>query len=132
MLRSSVGATRGESQLKRPHYQKPNCGKVQVKVNTWRTWNVRGDEDGKARDNPAGKGPKFRSFAEMRRNVRHAGLCRTLERKLWFVCGSEIALEVRFEVFTAVTMKNVVFWDIKPQSVLHRRHIMSPLQSTAS
>jgi hypothetical protein len=25
-----------------------------------------------------------------------------------------------FEVFTAVTMKNVVFWDIKTQFVLHR------------
>jgi hypothetical protein len=39
---------------------------------------------------------------------------------------------VRFEVFTAVTMKNVVFWDIKTQFVLHRRHIMAPLQSPAS
>jgi hypothetical protein len=38
----------------------------------------------------------------------------------------------RFEVFTAVTMKNVVFWDIKTQFVLHRRHITSPLQSPAS
>jgi hypothetical protein len=38
---------------------------------------------------------------------------------------------VRSEVFTAVTMKNVVFWDIKPQFVLHRRHITSPLQSPA-
>jgi hypothetical protein len=27
-------------------------------------------------------------------------------------------------------MKNVVFWDIKPQFVLHRRHIMSPLESS--
>jgi hypothetical protein len=35
---------------------------------------------------------------------------------------------VRFGVFTAVTMKNVVFWDIKPQFVLHRRHITSPLR----
>jgi hypothetical protein len=26
----------------------------------------------------------------------------------------------------AVTMKDVVFWDIKPQFVLHRRHIPSP------
>jgi hypothetical protein len=32
-------------------------------------------------------------------------------------------ISVRFEVFTAVTMKNVVCWDIKPQFVLHRRHI---------
>jgi hypothetical protein len=30
---------------------------------------------------------------------------------------------LRFEVSTAVTMKNVVFWDIKTQFVLHRRHI---------
>jgi hypothetical protein len=27
---------------------------------------------------------------------------------------------VRFEVFTAVTIKNVVFWDIKPSSYLTR------------
>jgi hypothetical protein len=39
---------------------------------------------------------------------------------------------VRLEVFTAVTVKNVVFWDIKTQFVLHRRHITSPLQSPAS
>jgi hypothetical protein len=38
---------------------------------------------------------------------------------------------VRFEVFTAVTMKNVVFWDIKSQFLLHKRHIRSPLQSPA-
>jgi hypothetical protein len=36
---------------------------------------------------------------------------------------------VRFEVLTAVTMKNGVFWDIRTQFVLHRRHITSPLQS---
>jgi hypothetical protein len=28
-------------------------------------------------------------------------------------------------------MKNVIFWDIKPQFILHRRHITSLLQSTA-
>jgi hypothetical protein len=38
----------------------------------------------------------------------------------------------RFDVFTAVTMKYTVFWDIKHQSVLHRRHITSPLQSSAT
>jgi hypothetical protein len=38
----------------------------------------------------------------------------------------------RFEVCTAVTMKNVVFWDIKTQFVPHRRHITSPLQSPGS
>jgi hypothetical protein len=36
---------------------------------------------------------------------------------------------VRFEVFTAVTMKNAIFWDIKSQFVPHRRHITSPLPS---
>jgi hypothetical protein len=39
---------------------------------------------------------------------------------------------VRFEVITAVAMKNAVFWDIKTQFILHRRHITSPLQSPAS
>jgi hypothetical protein len=39
---------------------------------------------------------------------------------------------VIFEVFTAVTMKNAVFWDIKTQFILHRRHITSPLQSSTS
>jgi hypothetical protein len=38
---------------------------------------------------------------------------------------------VRCEVFTAVTMKNAVIWDIKTQFVLHRRHITFPLQSPA-
>jgi hypothetical protein len=38
---------------------------------------------------------------------------------------------VRFEVITAVAMKNVVFWDIGTQFVLHRRHITSLLLSPA-
>jgi hypothetical protein len=38
---------------------------------------------------------------------------------------------VRFQVSTAVTMKNAVFWDIKTQFILHRRHITSLLQSAA-
>jgi hypothetical protein len=33
--------------------------------------------------------------------------------------------KVRFEAFTAVTMKNAVFWDIKTQFILHRRHYFS-------
>jgi hypothetical protein len=32
---------------------------------------------------------------------------------------------VRFEVFTAVTMKNAVFWDIKTKFVPHRKHYVS-------
>jgi hypothetical protein len=39
---------------------------------------------------------------------------------------------VRFDVLTAVTIKNVVFWDIKTQFVLYRRHITSLLESPAS
>jgi hypothetical protein len=38
---------------------------------------------------------------------------------------------VRVEDSTAVTMENVVFWDIKTQFVPHRRHITSPLQNPA-
>jgi hypothetical protein len=41
-------------------------------------------------------------------------------------------VHIRFEVFTAVTMKNIVFWDIKTLSVLHRRHITFPLQRPES
>jgi hypothetical protein len=42
-------------------------------------------------------------------------------REIYYVSATDSI----FEVFTAVTMKNVVFWDIKPQFVLHRRHITS-------
>jgi hypothetical protein len=38
---------------------------------------------------------------------------------------------VGLEVFTAVTMKNVVLWDVKTEFAPHRRHITSPLQSPA-
>jgi hypothetical protein len=41
-------------------------------------------------------------------------------------------LHVRFEVFTAVTMKNAVYCDIKTQPITHNRHITSPLQSPVS
>jgi hypothetical protein len=44
------------------------------------------------------------------------------DKHLWFYVG--------FEVFTAVTMKNVVFLDIKTQFVPHRRHITSSLRSS--
>jgi hypothetical protein len=43
----------------------------------------------------------------------------------------ELRNKVKLEVFTAVTMKNVAFWDIKTQFVPHRRHTTSPLQSPA-
>jgi hypothetical protein len=41
--------------------------------------------------------------------------------------GSKIY--VRSGLFMAVTMKNAAFWDIKTQTVPHRRHINSPLQN---
>jgi hypothetical protein len=44
----------------------------------------------------------------------------------------EISRVVRCEVFTAVAMKNAVFWGIRTQFVLHRRHITPPHQSPAS
>jgi hypothetical protein len=38
---------------------------------------------------------------------------------------------VRFEVFTAVTKRNGIFWDIKTHFVSHKRHITSLLKSPA-
>jgi hypothetical protein len=32
---------------------------------------------------------------------------------------------VRFDVFTAVTMKNAVFWDIEAQFIPHGKHYVS-------
>jgi hypothetical protein len=37
-------------------------------------------------------------------------------------------LTLRFEVSTAVTMKNAVLWNIRNRFVLHRRHVTSLLQ----
>jgi hypothetical protein len=51
--------------------------------------------------------------------------------RLWSIAQNALECET-FDVFTAVTMKNAVFWYIKIQFVLHRRHITSPLQSSAS
>jgi hypothetical protein len=48
-------------------------------------------------------------------------------KKYW----EELMDYVKFEVLTAVTMENVVFWDIKTEFVPHRKHITSPLQSPA-
>jgi hypothetical protein len=39
----------------------------------------------------------------------------------------KMIVHVRFDVWTAVTMKNAVFWDIETEFVLHRKHITSPL-----
>jgi hypothetical protein len=45
---------------------------------------------------------------------------------------TKLLMYLRVEVFTAVTMKNSVFWDIKSQFVPHMKDITSPLQSQAS
>jgi hypothetical protein len=38
---------------------------------------------------------------------------------------------VRFEVFTAVTMKNAVVWNIKTDFVSHRTRIPASVQNSA-
>jgi hypothetical protein len=45
---------------------------------------------------------------------------------------NRVCFRVRFGGFASVTMKNVVFWDIRILFIPHRRHITSPLQSPAS
>jgi hypothetical protein len=56
--------------------------------------------------------------------------CRTSQETPYFSSTeSSRLLLFRFEVFAAVTMKNSVFWDMKTQFVLHRRHISPPLQT---
>jgi hypothetical protein len=47
---------------------------------------------------------------------------------------SRLLVVLRFDVFTAVTMKNAVFWDIKPSSylaedALHLRYIAQPVNA---
>jgi hypothetical protein len=49
-----------------------------------------------------------------------------------YISLTALTILCKFEVSPGMTMKNVVFWDIKPQFVLHMRHITSPLQSLAS
>jgi hypothetical protein len=53
------------------------------------------------------------------------------EDVLWVMYNSKEIMS-DFEVFTAVLMKNAVFWDIKTEFVPHRRNITSPLQSPTS
>jgi hypothetical protein len=44
-------------------------------------------------------------------------------RDYFVLVDHQITTYVRFEVFTAVTTKNVVFWDIETQFVLYRRYV---------
>jgi hypothetical protein len=62
-------------------------------------------------------------------SARYKGLKPWVNREVTGTILGKRLRVVRFEVLMAVTMKNVVFWDIKTQFVLHRRHITSPLQS---
>jgi hypothetical protein len=39
--------------------------------------------------------------------------------------------DTKFEVFTAVTVKNAVFWDVKAQFLPHWKHITSLLKNPA-
>jgi hypothetical protein len=42
---------------------------------------------------------------------------------LFLRCRAQPVNAIRFEVFTAVTVKNVVFWDIKTQFLPHWKHL---------
>jgi hypothetical protein len=53
----------------------------------------------------------------LRRNVCILGLHNVVSKNIF----------VKSEVFIAVTVKNVAFWDIRTQFVPHRKHITSPL-----
>jgi hypothetical protein len=74
---------------------------------------------------------EFLSDALRRINLRFVEKCRSkLDYYIASICNP-LQNYLRYEVFTAVTMKNAVFWDIKPQFVPHRKHITSLLQSPA-
>jgi hypothetical protein len=47
------------------------------------------------------------------------------------VATSHVFPKIRLKANNIDAMKNVVFWHIKTQLVLHRGHITSPLQSPA-
>jgi hypothetical protein len=72
----------------------------------------------------------WRSQCKARMNVDRYLTNRHILRIVLSLNFSRIRTKVaRFEVFTAVTMENAVFWDIKPQFLPHWRHITSLLQS---
>jgi hypothetical protein len=55
----------------------------------------------------------------------------TSQEKHYVSAGEPSRLILCNEVFTAVTIKNAVFWDLKTQFILHRKHITSPLENPA-
>jgi hypothetical protein len=51
-----------------------------------------------------------------------------IPQKTYYISATEPSqLKLCKIVFTAVTMKNADFWDIKTQFLPHRKHIISPL-----
>jgi hypothetical protein len=73
--------------------------------------------------------PRFWSWEGTRRTYSDTENVANIEEPSIYI--RKYTWYIRSEAFTAVTMKNSVFWDIKTQFVLHRRHITSPLQSPA-
>jgi hypothetical protein len=63
-------------------------------------------------------------------SIKDTALCASMKEVIFLAFQNTHC--VRFQVLTAVTTKNAVFWDIKTQFVPHSRHITSPLQSPAS
>jgi hypothetical protein len=72
-----------------------------------------------------GEGETAASYSDELRGGRGRGSSGTVTERM------NTTFYVRFEVLTAVNMKNVVFCEIRTQFVLHRRHITSPMQSPA-
>jgi hypothetical protein len=72
---------------------------------------------------------KFCSKIQVGRRLPHSPLERLQHTYTDEFQTDLLAFFVRLEVLTAVIMKNIVFWDIKTQFVLHRRHVSFPLQS---
>jgi hypothetical protein len=59
-------------------------------------------------------------------------LCQLVTECYVFLSFAQCTMYTTEDSANNVTIPNGVFWDIKPQFVLHMRHITSLLQSTAS
>jgi hypothetical protein len=84
---------------------------------------------------------RWRELHGRRQVLSHCKLInKCFKKEVWFLFGQAMYFNemtdaehlVKYEVFTVVTMKNVVFGDIKTQFIPDRRHIMSPLHRPAS
>jgi hypothetical protein len=70
-----------------------------------------------------------RRSCRQRQWMNHASVHTEQTRKSILLVHVHLNMYQQYEVFTAVTMKNVVFWDIKTKFVPHRRHITFLLQA---